>query len=214
MEDNKGFSIITNFGCYRNCYYCIWKTHKLKDVRQDTDWNKLEGILEGLRVDKVSISGGGDPLYMLNQNKNWYKKLFGICSRIGLLIDIHTYELTFNQFILDNINKYVLHTDRYRISYEKALIEKLSKHTKLRINFVITDEYTKEDLLSYIEFAKKLDIQISFRELVGSFSKPSEDIVSMLDKVQEVYDRARFTKQDDYNIYFMPDNNIYNTFLI
>ena len=42
---NKGFSIITNFGCNFNCDYCIWKNHPLKNIFtniNNCDWDKLK----------------------------------------------------------------------------------------------------------------------------------------------------------------------------
>lgn len=215
MENSRGFSIITNFGCYRDCFYCIWKGHKLENIKQKTDWNKLgKALSKADNIDKISVSGGGDPLYNLSGNIEWYKKLFNLCRERDILVDIHTSEITYSLFILRNINRYVLHTDKVLFEYQKDIISDLSKHTKFRINFVITNEYTCEDLAKYIRFARSIGIQIAFRELVGDFDKPSEDVVHMLNKVHEIYNQAMYIRQDDYNLYYMPDNKIYEKFLI
>ena len=72
-------SIITNFGCAADCWYCIWKTHPLRSCWQtanSTDWEKLEGFIKANQQQgKISISGGGDPLYRFAQLTDWWDRL-------------------------------------------------------------------------------------------------------------------------------------------
>ena len=83
--DNRKISIITNFGCRANCWYCIWKGHKLENVRPETDWNKLEQFLEEYKYKgKVSLSGGGDCLYKYEENKEWWNHFLKIVNNKNL----------------------------------------------------------------------------------------------------------------------------------
>ncbi len=210
---NKDLSIITNFGCSRKCYYCIWKSHSLKKVREKTNWGILEKILKEYNREKISISGGGDPLFCLKDNLKWYRKLFGITGKYGIKVDIHTALLTKNEFILYNINKYVFHSSWERFDQEKEVIEDIARKKKFRINFVLTDEYAEEDIMKYIKFCQERNIQLSFRELVGNRKCKHRGIKDLLAKMDN-RNGIKYIKQDDYNIYFMPDNKLYDKFIV
>ena len=43
--DDRNISIITNFDCRSNCWYCIWKGHELQYANEPTDWDKLRKFL-------------------------------------------------------------------------------------------------------------------------------------------------------------------------
>jgi hypothetical protein len=46
LEQGKGFSIITNFGCDKNCWYCIWKNHPMNTCTEiKTDFENLQQAL-------------------------------------------------------------------------------------------------------------------------------------------------------------------------
>lgn len=91
--ENRNISVITNFGCRANCWYCIWKGHKLETVNLDTDWNKLEQFLEQYKdKGKVSLSGGGDCLYQFDQHKYWWDRFLKLIEDKQLKLDIHTRE--------------------------------------------------------------------------------------------------------------------------
>ena len=85
-----GFSIITNFGCTKKCSYCVWrnKPHPLKDLRttnENTDWDRL--LWYASDYDKISVSGGGDPLNEFDENKEWWNHLI---ENYRGKIDVHT----------------------------------------------------------------------------------------------------------------------------
>ena len=86
-------SIITNFGCNKKCWYCIWKNHKLNNYKK-IDYSKLEDFLvKNKSFGKVSLSGGGDPLYNYFNNITFWKFIINITKRLNLKLDIHTREL-------------------------------------------------------------------------------------------------------------------------
>ena len=216
----KGFSIITNFGCNQNCWYCIWNKHPLKDVHNDTDWNKLECALALFPQEKISISGGGDPLYNFEDNTRWYERLFFLCEKHNKQIDIHTSEIKRYDLIDDFhlFNKYVIHINFKRFkTYKKVFVDRFASCIgKLRLAVVLTPDLTLLQSQSLINFAKDYSFKLSFREYIsGSISsaKWTDEMNKILELVEKESDEnIKFIDQDDYNVYYMPDNHIYTNF--
>lgn len=76
---DKYMSVITNFGCHYSCPYCIVKNNNLQIPKSTIDGlNSLEEEIKKNQCNWVSISGGGDPLWNLENNIEWYKKFFDI----------------------------------------------------------------------------------------------------------------------------------------
>ena len=143
----KGISLITNFGCDTNCWYCIWRHHPLKDVSNNTDWDKLECALALFPQDKISISGGGDPLFRFENNQSWYGKLFFLCEKHNKKIDIHTANIErvlYSEIKIYKFNKFILHLNYSKfLNYFKGspkIFHDIPE--KLRLAVVFTSELT------------------------------------------------------------------------
>lgn len=211
----KALSIITNFGCDELCEYCIWKKHPLvhSHTTFDTfDWNKLEFILGTNNFDKLSISGGGDPLFNLNKNINFYDKLFELQAKYNFKLDIHTSKHLENYEFLKKFNKVVLHINK-KCDLDKIYESYFSNQINIRFVVVLHDKQTMNDVQYYIDFAKvHPQLQFSFRE-VYLHNKPI-DIDTMVDYIkQNENEYIKYILQDDYNIYFMPNNTITEKFI-
>lgn len=93
-ETNKGFTIITNFGCDNNCKYCITKHHPiLKNEitnKENINWKYLEECISKSDAPTVNLSGGGDPFYNWEKNIDFYNKVYQIASKYSKSMDIHT----------------------------------------------------------------------------------------------------------------------------
>ncbi len=213
-----GFSIITNFGCKYNHWYCVWKNfHKLKLKRRkttfrNTNWDKLEELIKWYPGKKINISGGLDPLYKFKKNKKWWKKLFEIAKRNRKLVDIHTREFVFDKWLLSNVNKFVISFDDLN-EIEKS-VTKYPKKNKIRLVKVITKDTSLEQLKQIINFSCKYNFQITFKELYGfddggKFKKLKKEIKGLY-----TFNKLKFLRHRDYNVYFMPDNKVYTKFLI
>ena len=69
MNQNN-LSIITNFGCPYSCEFCISHSQnsknnykfKLKDARD------IRKLIKSGKYNRLSISGGGDPLFIHNKD--------------------------------------------------------------------------------------------------------------------------------------------------
>jgi hypothetical protein len=195
----KGKSIITNFGCSEHCWYCVFKKHSLCHVRLGTNWDKLTQFIAKDNIKrKVSVSGGGDPLFKLKDNYSWWEKLFAICEQHNILIDVHSRVPTQDTNFLSKINRFCFSSDYP----EEAYICWLSSHVKTRIVHVVTNATNNTKVNAYVELAEKTGCQLSLKEL--DWVSGDKLFKNMTSKYPQVYN----IPLDDYNEYFMPDNSI------
>lgn len=201
-------SVITNFVCDSNCWYCIWKRHKLQYINDKTDWEKLEKFLSDNKdKGKVSISGGGDPLYNYDKNIDWWIRFFGITSKLNILVDVHTrVKFKNNTFWKKYINRCVFSSDY--LKNDESYLKYLASLTKVRITHLVTSNTSFDMIDSYLSFQKKLNCQFTIKELVGHSDN------GMYKKIKEKYPGIYHLDFRDYNIYYMPDNSISDSFLI
>ena len=79
-ETNKGFTIITNFGCDNRCSYCITRYHPILNGnitdKSKIDWNKLDTAIKNTKAPIIDLSGGGDPFYHWQDNIDFFDKVF------------------------------------------------------------------------------------------------------------------------------------------
>jgi len=207
IEDNLNISIITNFGCRANCWYCIWKGHELQYANEPTDWDKLrQFLIDNQHKGKVSVSGGGDCLFRYDKYVGWWIKLFEIAKELNMLVDVHTREkFTHQSFWKKHINRCVFSSDR--LEDDQEYLEYLSQLTKVRITHLVTSDTTFEMIDNYLDFQERTGCQFTIKELVGY------DDEGMYKKIREKYPNIYNLDTGDYNVYFMPDNSIRMNFL-
>lgn len=203
---SPNISIITNFGCRANCWYCIWKNHPLKHVNDQMDWNKLEDFLTFYKdKGKVSISGGGDCLYRYDIYYSWWERLFSITHKLSIKVDIHTKEKFVDTDFWNKINKCVFSSNILKNDIE--YLEYIANLVLLRIVHLVT-EYTTNDIIEeYLLFQKKTKCQFTIKELIGFDDK------GRYKQIKEKYPSIYYLDAGDYNIYYMPDNTIKDKFL-
>ncbi len=205
---NLNISVILNFGCNANCWYCVWKGHELENVCPETDWDKLgEFLIKYKDKGKVSVSGGGDCLYNWERHASWWTKFFQITRSLDMLVDVHTREkFVLKSFWKEHINRCVFSSDI--LEHDKDHLEFLSKLTKIRITHVVTANTTKKIIKDFLTFQDKIDCQFTIKELVGF------DDNGMYEKIKEEFSSRIYSlNAGDYNIYYMPDNTIRGSFL-
>ena len=200
-------SVITNFGCRANCWYCIWKGHELQYVNEPTDWDKLERFLtENADKGKVSVSGGGDCLYKYSEHISWWGNFLDITNNLNMLVDVHTREKYNNPvFWFFFVNRCVFSSDS--LKDDKTYLNWLAQFTKVRITHLVTAETTFDMIEEYLVFQQKINCQFTIKELVGF------DDGGMYKKIRDKYPDIYHLDKGDYNIYYMPDNSIRNSFL-
>lgn len=206
LKADPNISVITNFGCHSNCWYCIWKGHELENIQAETDWAKMEQFLHKYKhKHKVSISGGGDSLYEYEKHAEWWKRLFNLASRYNLLVDIHTRERFYGTDFWHKVNRVVVSSDVLRD--DEDYFRWLLNYTKLRITHVVTKATTLDIIADYLKFQNETGCQFTIKELVGF------DDGGMYKKVRETYPDIFYLDAGDYNVYYMPDNSVRKSFL-
>lgn len=204
---SPNISVITNFGCRADCWYCIWKGHALQYVNEPTDWYKLEKFLtDNQYKGKVSVSGGGDCLYKYSEHAEWWELFFTITYNLRMLVDVHTREkFIVTHFWLDHINRCVFSCDS--LAEDKIFLEYLSLLTKVRITHLVTANTTFKMIEEFLAFQEKIGCQFTIKELVGF------DDGGMYQKIRSLYPEIYHLDEGDYNIYYMPDNSVRTSFL-
>ena len=200
---DKNLSFISNNGCKFNCSYCIWKTHSLKNNIGPKNTDKIKTFLFYLeeKNKKAILSGGGDPAedkQILELVKEWNNPY---------LFDIHTSYTNIDHEIVDYVNKIVFHINKNTKLFD---IHLKSYRVNIRVSLVLTSDIGKNFMRNVVnEFH---DQEICFRELVGN-DQPSNKIFKEAKKLEKEFDSVKFVRQSDYNLYYMPDDKIYEHFI-
>lgn len=202
-------SIITNFGCHYKCPYCVVKKNGL--LIPKTTMQGLDGLESAIReygIKQLSISGGGDPLYKIDEHKAWYQRVFQITIDNNVPISVHTSYMTSKvDFPFQLCEKVVYHANSIDDLNE---IERCG-HEKVRVVFVVTEDFTKdyiEKICDFVEERAEID-QISFRQLAGENYEPKYYLHDYL--LAGHKKRWYYITQDDYNLYYA-ENKVYTRF--
>lgn len=166
-KQTPGFSIITDFGCKRNCPYCIWKTvgknSQNIDIKEFCD--KIENKISSLKKKKFSISGGGDPLNRTSQNFEIYSyfwmNIVSLCKKYKKKIDIHT------SYIEDSDSRWIdgyNMPSRQETHYFDSIFYEIAPYLNRMVFHCSPSRFTlkeKETLKKYSEL-NKFKIRINF----------------------------------------------------
>lgn len=196
-------SIITNFGCPFNCSFCITNSQITKKnfKFKNEDFLELESFIENNDIGRLSISGGGEPLFNHSlEIQLFWNKIKEIKEKFNLKVHVHS------NLLAPTPN---LDFDKYVISInEKNYKLKFKNWTNGNLRFVHVSDGTDieliKDMLSYLP----LNAQFTVKQLDG---EPYDNFL----EIQELLNRpnCRFLKEGDYNIYFFLDEaKFYNRF--
>lgn len=217
-EQNKGFTIITNFGCNNNCKYCITKSHPiLKNVvtdKEKIDWEYLENCILESDAPTINLSGGGDPFYDWQNNIDFYNHVYELTEKYGKKMDIHTRILPDNFDLIKKFRKIALSIENYdntAINRLKELLPKIEKTTKIRVINVLNEHMTRDDCIQYIEKMKSIGVkQITFRQMFGN-RKAYQNFLKIKDSIN--VPSVLFLPDGEYhNYYFTTNNKLYPFF--
>lgn len=221
---DKYMSIITNFGCHYRCPYCIVKKNNLHIPKTTIEGlSCLRDEILRNRANIISISGGGDPLYQFEQHKDWYDSLFRIVDSIPvkyypmkycahgerkIRIEMHTSYMTDeSSFPFEKC---------FRVVYHANTIEQLSHihrsgNEKVRVVFVVTEEFTLQTLMDIALKVKESDDidEISFRQLVDGEYKECHYLEEYLRLGHKKL--WWYIEQNDYNLYYA-ENKVYTRY--
>lgn len=175
-ENNRGFTIITNFGCNCHCKYCITKHHPiLQNAMTDKskiDWEYLEKCISESNAPTVNLSGGGDPFYNWQNNLDFYDKVYELTKKYSKKLDIHTRILPDDMNLIKKFRKIALSiesNDFHAVENLKMKLPEIEKTTRVRVINVLNERMTKEDCLQYISKMRSIGVQqITFRQMFGN----------------------------------------------
>lgn len=217
-ETNKGFTIITNFGCDQGCKYCITRAHPiLKNKTTDEaeiNWNYLEKCISETTAPTINLSGGGDPFFHWEKHLDFYNRVYDIAKKYGKRLDVHTRILPSNE-LLSKFRKIGLTVEYWNEKQYNILKERVENGllniTKVRVIEVVGTNLTEEICRNYIEKIKKLGItQITFRQMFGN-KKAFEHWEELKPKITG--DGIMFLKDGEYhNYYFTTENKVFPYF--
>ena len=117
LEIPKGVSnhsILVNPGCPFQCEYCNWKSHSLITTFDWPSLQDVENFLKDFKGDKVTISGGGEPLFNYGKDSPLNEILKTIKS-LGFKTEIITRDYA---TAIDNIDAGNLKIDSLSISFD------------------------------------------------------------------------------------------------
>ena len=196
---DKYLSIITNFGCHYTCPYCIVKNNNLNSPK--TTIGGLDKLVENIRkydCNWVSVSGGGDPLYCLNEHKDWYRELiFKVPHDVKL--ELHTSYISDVAYPVNLFDRVVYHCKKPKDLFK---IRKQDPNQITRAVFVVTGNFTPElinDISAICKHNPQID-ELSFRQMVDSNYIPTHYCDDYL-KAGHQKDWW-YIEQNDYNIYY------------
>lgn len=217
-ENNKGFTIITNFGCNNNCKYCITKNHPiLKNAitnKEKIDWKYLEKCISESDAPTINLSGGGDPFYDWQNNMDFYNKVYELAEKYGKKMDIHTRILPDDFGLIKKFRKIALSiesNDNVAIDRLEEMLSEIEKTTKIRVINVLSEHMTRDECIQYIEKMKNIGVkQITFRQMFGN-RKAYQNFLKIKDTIN--IPGVLFLPDGEYhNYYFTTNNKLYPFF--
>jgi hypothetical protein len=212
-ETNKGFTIITNFGCDQRCKYCISKHHPiLQNQKTDVskiDWVYLEKCVSESNAPTINLSGGGDPFYGYKDNFYFFNKVYDIGRAYGKRLDVHTRIIPDKSSqlvpLFRKIALSIEKDDQFMINRLRIMLPYIEESTKVRVINVLNERMSKDDCLAYIETMKGIGVkQITFRQMFGN-RKAYENFNAIKDQISE--EGVLFLPDGEYHNYFFTTNN-------
>lgn len=201
---NRYLSILTNFGCHFSCPYCVVKNCGI-DIPKTTveGLQGLERAIDKSKCNWISISGGGDPFYKLEEHIDWWNAFFEIMENYGdINLELHTSYLT--DSFDEDASPFAAFS---RVVYHCRNIADLF-HIKriggqiVRVVYVVTETATQEkinDIAAIVKHHPEID-ELSFRQMVDSNFKPEHFCEDYLKAGHG--DRWFYIQQGDYNLYY------------
>ena len=180
----------------------------MKQKRQAIDWDYLNWCIGQFTGLKVSVSGGGDPLFNLEENLPTLKKIIAICNNHGRQVDLHTNEDLLDKLaVIESLGFHQVVVSTHTISeVRKEELERLLKFSHLRAVVVYVGQGVDwvRQWIKFYSFVPKLTVR-ECRGVVNDFDNIRKTLSSEFPNVC-------FLEDGEYNYYFMPDNLVYDDY--
>jgi len=204
----RNFSIVTNFGCAKRCFFCAFANHRLKWEKQTIDWDYLDWCIGRFTGPKVSVSGGGDPLFELKENFSTLEAIVAICHKHNRQVDLHTNEDLLDKLaMIELLGFHQVVVSTHTISeVRREELTRLLRFSRARVVVVYVGQSSDwiREWIRFYSFVPKLTVR-ECRGVVADFNKIRQTL-------QDEFPQVRFLADGDYNYYFMPDNLVYEDY--
>lgn len=219
INTNTNLSILTNFGCIYNCNFCISQSQLSKNEYKFTlqTARDIRKLLKSQTYTRLSISGGGDPLYMHRESYNnirlFYNYIIKLTNKLDIHLSIHTNFLKPTIKLRGLVKNFVVsvHKEDYskKFHYWTTQVDNMYNiRFTYVIGFNLNDLSIVEDMLFYLPDNARLTLK-------QLDSKSIEDIKNF-DKIMDLIKddkRVQFLPSGDYNTYYnLRDNTVYSRF--
>lgn len=206
---DKYISVITNFGCHYTCPYCIVRNNKLHIPKSTVEGlDNLEKEIRRNNCNWISLSGGGDPLWDIEENMEWYKKFFEITAKTHVYKELHTSFPVLPRMISKCFRRVVYHLHDFE---QLKMIKRNHEEEIVRIVFVVTENFT-EDLINriavYCHNSDEID-ELSFRQMVDNHYQETDYCKEYLKAGHQKL--WWYIEQNDYNLYYC-ENKVYTEY--
>lgn len=189
-------------------FFCAFANHRLKQERQTIDWNYLDWCIRRFTGQKVSVSGGGDPLFGLERNFLTLEKIVAICRNHNRQADLHTNEDLLDKLaVVESLGFHQVVVSTHTISeVRREELTRLLEFSRVRAVVVYVGQSCDwvRQWIQFYSFVPKLTVR-ECRGVVADFNKIRQTL-------QSEFPQVRFLADGDYNYYFMPDNLVYDDY--
>lgn len=206
---DKYISVITNFGCHYTCPYCIVRNNNLYIPESTVEGlDNLEKEIRRNNCNWISLSGGGDPLWNIEENIEWYKKFFEIAAKTHVYKELHTSFPVLPRMISKCFSRIVYHLHDFE---QLKMIKRNHDEEIVRVVFVVTKNFT-EDLINriavYCHNSDEID-ELSFRQMVNDHYQETDYCKDYLKTGHQKL--WWYIEQNDYNLYYC-ENKVYTEY--
>ena len=148
----------TQFGCRFKCKFCSWRDRAVEAGDIYPTRERLTEFLDGFLGYKVTISGGGDPLYLMQRNAGRLQQLVSWIHELGFLVEVVTKETSLVRNMLNCTPQVaVFHSathaavtgiDAFSLSYEShspgivSEVKDIAKHRLVRVSKVCSPGFS------------------------------------------------------------------------
>jgi hypothetical protein len=160
--------------------------------------NLLEAAVNLEQATIISVSGGGDPLHNYLRHTDYYSKLYHLCQKMNLPLEMHT------SYIESDFPYEICHRVVYHLRYVDDL-PKVRRHGNeiVRVVFVATEDLTRDlidDIASFVEYRDDID-ELSFRQMVDK----DYQVTTYCQEYLRLGHKKRwwYIEQNDYNTYYV-----------
>lgn len=204
----ENLSIITNFGCPYNCSFCITGSQQTKKtfIFNEEKMLNFKTYLKNNKVKRISLSGGGDPLFVHSTEiEEFYKWIRELSKEHKIHVHTNLNNPKESKIDLDFFEKITVSIN------ENNYLKKYSNWSQIDkiVRYVHVSDGNDIELIAKMLAELPFMSQFTVKQLDSEPDSKFKEIKDLLNSFQG----AMFLGSGDYNkYYFLDDNNFYDVF--